>query len=1042
MDVHLHQKVEPGSPAFRPAFRRAKPLGTLSLTAQPPCFLEGIDDLHWVQRRRHAKQPSPGASRRMRPAAPLPALALAILLLLGSRVAPAQDLSFMAHAAWSTEEGLPQASVHAIFQAADGYLWVATEGGAARFDGAVWKSYTHETSPAFTSDDVSSIAEAPAGVLWFGTSDGLVRMAGGAVRHLDEADGLPSPSILSLVAADGGALLVVTTGGLARVDRDGVHRVPGSRPSFTSAERTADGVVWLLGGESCAQYKTGSVVPANLPVLPGGGGSTQGVAAGPNGALWLRSATRAFLVAGGARRGVALPAGAAGARLQTLWVDRNGTAWIGTNHGLFLAGAAAPSNAKPVPALGAESILSLFGDREGNIWIGGENSGVHVLRPRSFRAEPATLGTPLTAVVGTGDGLLWFGTRDEGLGSLRPDGTAAHPSSSLALTSPVILSLAPGNHGDVWAGTPDGLNHIDHGTVHTYTSAEGLPDNFVRSVLVSRDDSVWIGTRYGLAHLAGGAGNTLTHTEGLASDSVGPLLGAGGSDLWIGTAAGLAKRSGGRVQNFPAPGSPHGGVVTALAHDTGDDLWVAMHGDGLSHFAHGVFHPVGLPGLPEEISALAVDPTGHLWLRGKRGLYRASASALRACAQAGGACRATVDRYGVPDGLPSDESAAEGSPSLWGTSAGLLWLATRKGLAVADTLHFPVNIVPPPLVLQRFAVDDVEQPLSGPLLRIGSGHRSFTFEYAALSYTMPSGVRYRYKLEGFDRDWIDAGTRRTAYYTSLPGRRYRFRVIAANNDGLWNPTGADLPFSVQPPLYLRWWFYLLLVLLLSGAVALAFQLRLRRVRGEFALVLNERNRVAREIHDTLAQDFVSVSLQLELVSGLVRGGKLAQATEQIAATRSLVRKGLEAARQSIWDLRANVAGNALPVRLRKAMEDFAGAHPDAQVKVGGAYRPLDRATENEVLRIAGESLSNIDRHAPGARVTVDLRYGPEQLALVVRDDGPGFSPAAALAKPGHYGLRGMQERALALGGRLTIASNPGEGTTVTLTVPLDGGEGS
>lgn len=963
-------------------------------------------------------------------------------LLCESRAQVSQSAPFLAHQSWSTEEGLPQASVHAIYQSSDGYLWIATEGGIARFDGVAWKTYTHESNPAFTSDDVSSIAESPRGVLWFGTSDGLIRMEADSFRRITTGDGLPSSSILSLAADGNGDLLALTTAGLSRLNASGPHTFT-NLPTITSMERTTDGGLWLLTAGSPLRIVHGSVAP--LQPLHTPAGAVVGVASGSAGALWIATAHSVTWTAGAAPEGPSFTQEISAGRVQSLQVDREGTAWIGTNHGLFTRAPQPTARLQPVEALGGESILSLFQDREGNHWIGAEDSGVHVLRPRKFELKKGTAGLNLTAVVQSSDGDLWLGTREAGLHVLHADGTAEHLSDS-ASSSPVILSLAPGTHGDVWVGTPDGLDHIQHGQVKKYTSADGLPDDFIRSVLVSRDGSVWAGTRHGLAHIDHAAITAFTRTEGLASDSIGPLLEStselshahvGGvsadfaPDLWIGTAAGLTYLHNGRAKNFPS-----GAAITALTEDGTGGLLVAVHNMGLARFVNGVFHPVRVRELPQDIRALSVDAVGFLWLRDRRGVYRAPVQALMACAATGSACSLPVSHYGVADGMPSDETLGEGSPLFWQTTSGMLLVCTRKGLAAADPAHLPVNIVPPPVVLQRFSVDDTEEPVHANERQIASGHRSFTFEYAGLSYTMPSRTRYRYKLEGFDRDWIDAGSRRTAYYTSLPGRHYRFHVIAANNDGLWNETGAELRFSIAPPFYLRWWFYLLLFVFLFAAVTLSIQLRLRDARRQFALVLNERNRVAREIHDTLAQDFVSVSLQLEIIAQLLRGNKLPQASEQIQATRSMVRRGLEAARQSIWDLRANVTGNSLPVRLRKAVETFSVNHPDTQVSIGGAYRKLDESLENEVLRIAGEGLSNIDRHAAATEVRAELRYAPDALRLTLRDNGRGFSPDAALAMSGHYGVRGMQERALVLGGRLTITSNPGSGTTVTLDVPL------
>ena len=975
-------------------------------------------------------------------------LVFALFPLLQEHGARAQNTAFLNHQAWSTEEGLPQASVHQILQSRDGYLWLATEGGVARFDAVGFRNYTHENTPVLTSNDVSSLAEAPAGVLWFGTSDGLIRSDGRSMRRFTESDGLPSSSIVSLAAGKGGELFILTTAGVALHDGSGFHTPNAALAEITSMERSADDTVWMFGGPDPLRYDAGALVP--VPEANLAGERVLGVLAGPGGARWMWSSRTILLTLGSLHRVFRAGKDLTASRMQALLVDRNGTAWIGTNRGVFTIAAQPSSSVAKIPALQSDSILSLFQDREANVWIGTEGSGLHALRPRKFQADSASAGERVTTVAESSDGIVWYGTRGDGLRCLRR-GIEEVPVPAAALTSPVILSLAPGIHGDMWAGTPDGLNHVEHGSVHRYTSANGLPDDFIRSLLVSHDGSVWLGTRSGLAHLQGNRITSVTGAQGLASNSVGPLLEgkaiSSGSQaqqqpLWVGTAAGLTLVRDTGPQNFsPRKDGLPGDIVTAIAQDPQGDLWVGVLNAGLSRFMNGRFQTIKAPGLPVEMEGMSIDAAGYLWIRGKRGVYRASLQALKQCAATKETCTGAVAQYGVADGMPSEELTADGTPTMWHTAAGDLWFATRKGLAVARPSYLPVNPVPPPVLMQRFTVDDVEQPLTASPLRIGSGHRSFTFDYAALSYTMPSRVRYRYKLEGFDRDWIDAGARRTAYYTSLPGRRYQFRVIAENNDGVWNDAGADLRFSISPAFYLRWWFYALLFVLLSAAIALAIQIRLRTVRTQFALVLNERNRVAREIHDTLAQDLVSLSLQIELVSQSVRDNRLAQASVQLQEARSFVKKGLEEARQSIWNLRANVTRNSLPTRLSQAVEQFARTHPATRITIGGAYRKLRERTEDEVVRIAQESLSNIERHAAATEVFLDLRYESTTLALTVRDNGRGFRYADLSSMAGHYGVRGMEERAAALGASLTMASNPGEGTTVTLIVPLRPGEG-
>ena len=603
-----------------------------------------------------------------------------------------------------------------------------------------------------------------------------------------------------------------------------------------------------------------------------------------------------------------------------------------------------------------------------------------------------------------------------------------------------MLSLAQGGHGDLWVGTPDGLNHVAaNGQVQkTYTSADGLPDDFIRSLLVDSQGTVWAGTRRGLARLERGRITVLTRSAGLPSDSIGPLLESGPAPrgrLWIGSSGGLARLREGGGMEVTTPVPEGDTIITALGSDGAGGLWVGVHGKGLFRWLTGQFTPVAAPGLPSEITALHTDQQGFLWIRSPQAVYRVQASALKACV-GGRSCSALVDEFGAADGMPSDALAAEGTPQITEVAGGELWFSTRKGIAVTDPAHLPRRDKRPPVVVQRLTVDGVAEPVGEGDLRIGPGHNRYVFDYAALSFRLPSKVRYRYRLDGFDREWVDAGAARSAYYTGLPPGRYRFRVLAANENGLWTDPGAALILRVLPPVYRRWWFYVLVLLLVAALVFATLRLRDRAVQRRFALVLEERNRMAREIHDTLAQDFVSVTLQLDIASGHLRGQRYEQAALQLQSTRTLVKEGLQAARQSIWNLRANAGERSLPTRLSILAARYSFGDRSPKVSIGGAFRKLAPALEDEVLRIAGESLSNAERHAGASEVNVELRYAPDQLLLRVQDNGRGFSPEAGLHAEGHYGVRGMYERAAALGGELRMVSSPGQGTTVSLQVPL------
>ncbi|HZY72152.1 MAG TPA: two-component regulator propeller domain-containing protein, partial [Edaphobacter sp.] len=697
------------------------------------------------------------------------------------------------------------------------------------------------------------------------------------------------------------------------------------------------------------------------------------------------------------------------------------------------------------PALGTSSILSTFEDREGNLWIGTETSGLDILRQQSFHAIPALSDHIVTAIAQASDGAMWIGTNGDGLDRWQ-SGSLRHFSTGSGLLSEVILSLVPGVDGSIWVGTPDGLNHIEGSKITAYTSADGLPDDLIRSLLVDSDGSLWIGTRRGLAHWQNNHFATYTQDNGLKSNLIGVLLQprASGSshDLWIGTLNGLSRLHNGKITTYTTQNSLSGDVITALAEDSHGTLWIGTNGSGLSHYSDGIFTSLHRQDLPQAIDSILESSQGVLWLSSTHGITRVSTANLVSCGVSLD-CNLHAISYGRSDGMPTEEASAIGHPSAWKTTQGSLWFATRKGVAITDPAHLSENRVPPPIVIERFTVDDTEQALPSAELSIPPGRRSFAFQYAGLSFVAPSKVRYRYILEGFDKQWTEAGSRRSAYYTNLPARHYRFRVQAANNDGVWNEAGASLSFYVRPPFYRKLWFLLLAAALLAALAVLLYRLRLRRLHSEFQAVLAERNRMAREIHDTLAQSFVGVSVQLELTARLLAQSQIDAAGQQIDRTREYVREGLAEARRSIWDLRAITAQHTLPTRLTQLAERSTTPSLPIHLEIGGTYRPLPSAFESEILRIAQEALSNVARHAHATSVSIDLRYHANRLTLTITDDGRGFQASDdSLPARGHFGLQGMRERAAQIQAQLTVESSPGKGTTIKLEAPIAAQKGA
>ncbi|MDE3061828.1 MAG: hypothetical protein KGJ51_02100 [Acidobacteriota bacterium] len=934
---------------------------------------------------------------------------LAGAALSGWALEPATPLAEYARQAWVMENGLPQDTVQALTQTRDGFVWIGTEAGLARFDGVAFAVFDKNSNPALPSGDVRCLLETSDGALWVGTSDGLARWQGGTVRTFTTEDGLPGNTILALRVNERGAVLVSTESGTVGIEDSKVV------PAIADAGAGAAAFSARLTDGSRAQATVSTVT------LTQHGKESQ----------WSVRKE--------------LP----GSRVQALFADREGCLWIGTNGGLARIVHGVVQRLAVTDPLAGASILTMMEDREGDVWVGTETSGLHILRDQRFRTISMHEGLSsdaTTTVVEDGKGALWIGTSGGALNVFRRSGVKSGAASVYAvrdvLLSDVILSLAAAPNGDLWVGTPDGLNRIRGSAVDAYTSADGLPDDFIRSLLVDADGSLWIGTRRGLAHWmfpAGGAGRehaaakivTYTQASGLGSDLVGAMARDKAGDLWVATFAGLSRLHGGAITNYTTANGLSSNVVTALLARPSGELFIGTQDHGWNLWdGHSFSAPKGRGLSEKSIHAILDDAGNHLWFATDEGIARCDCTMTAECTH--------WIEFGPADGLRSRETATNSHPSAWRSRDGLLWFATPKGLVEADPAHFAINTEPPLVAIERFAVDDVEQPLGdGAGLRLQAGHVHFEFDYAGLSFVAPQKVRYRYMLEGFDKQWTEAGARRTAYYTNIPPGRYVLRVQAANNDGVWNEQGAALRFELRPHFYQTIWFYLVLAVLLGALVVVLLRLRLMRAEREFRAVLGERSRIAREIHDTLAQGYVGISVQLEVLAELLRQNKSDAAAKQLDTARSQVRDGLADARQSIWALRSQDSGEkTLPVELRRVTEQAGGHGLEANFSIYGAYRALPPGTEREILRVAQEAIHNVKKHAGARNLTVQLEYRQNEIALEVRDDGRGFAAeGGAQSPPGHFGLTGMRERAAAIKGVLDVTSETGGGTTVRLRVP-------
>ena len=984
----------------------------------------------------------------------------------------------------ATTASFPDSEITCLLDAADGSLWVGTGNGLVRWkNGSATSLTTHDGLPG---NLIRGLAQTSDGVIWAWTEAGLARWAGQKFESNAGADSPAADGITSLAADTTGALWVGTNRGATVLRRGRWQPFPAagdpvaSDPKSGAAMRpglvktvaggdvliaTADGV-YLDHAGATTEVLSGAELPVDeISFLDELSDGTVAVASKSSVVLALRrTATErsriAFVVS------KELP----GPRIESIYADHEQSLWIGTNRGLVRVRMSATGPTvqlfPPSDPLASNSILSLLEDHEGDLWVGTETDGLHILRDSRFRFLGTSEGLSsdnITTIVEDAHKTLWVGTRDAGLNRVSATQTTTLTTNN-GLLSNVILSLAAAPDGKVWVGTPDGLNEIQPDQINSYTSADGLPDDFIRSLLAAPDGSLWIGTRRGLTHLDHGHFQTFTQSDGLGSDLVGALARTADGDLWIATLNGLSRLHQGRLSNYTTTDGLSSNVVTALDADPGGTLWIGTQNDGLNTWNGQRFAAMrGNTGgktalLPSAIHAILRDDRGHLWIASDSGVARVDLPPLLECAS-GGTCRldaTSVTSFTTADGLRSRETSSNSHPTACRTNEGQLFFSTPRGVIVVDPLHFPANPPLPPVVIERFAVDD-RDTLSGESARIAAGALRFQFDYAGLSLATPQKVRYRYMLSGFDHTWIDAGTRRSAYYTNIPPGNYRFCVQSAFGDNAFPQSSggcevtlqsatavghngvsqASLSFQLQPHYYQTVWFWSLVILVVIVLIFVLYKRRVSRVEREFGAVMAERSRIAREIHDTLAQGYVGISLQLEILGELLRLNRTDTAQKHLTMTQNLVREGLDDARQSIWALRSQDAGEqTLPIRLRRLVEQASDARLAASLAVHGAYRPLAADTEKEILRIAQEAIHNVRKHSEASEMRVALDYDQFGLTLTIADNGVGFAAAATVTSPsGHYGLTGMRERAALIDGEIEISSSTGEGTTVHLRVP-------
>ena len=953
---------------------------------------------------------------------------------------------------WTTVNGLPQNSVNAIAQTPDGYIWVGTFGGLARFDAQRFNTVERVDSTGRHVDRITCLAVAPDSALWIGTEDGLLRYYHGQFRQFTTADGLPHKSVSALHFERTGTLWVGTSyGGAARYDGtrfttiQELNGVPFSLVHSFVEDR--GGTVWVNTRRAFLPA-VAPVRPFRLPPEVSGPSFDLFLLEDREGGRWFRLEGRTGLGMGRVRSGGRLEIFRVGFGPETmLEQDQSGAFWLG---GLFDGLVEfRPDAPDPMRKLSSYGIHTLLRARDGTVWAGTSRDGLLRVKRNLFTTYRESNGLPneaVTAVMETRDGSLWTGSNCGGVSVLDRHRTTLHTHLSARLgtpgADPCIASLAQDSSGVVWVGMwGGGLKRIENNHVELGNGQLVLGDGRMMALFTSRDGTLWVGTdAEGVAQIRGRRVVRVYNTaDGLASNSIRYITQTADGAIWVGTLGGLSRLGrGGRFTSYTARAGLSSEHVRSIHEDGDGTLWIGTYGGGLNRLRDGHFVSITqADGLADNIvSSIIDDGRGNFWMSGNLGIYRVAKDQLNQFAN-GKLRRVHSVLYGVGDGLVNPETNGGFQPSAWKDHTGRLWFATIHGLASVNPAEAIDTTGPPAVSIDEITVDGEGYPL-GQALRIGPGRPNVEFHYSAVNLSSPDNMTFRYRLDGLDQEWVEAGTRRVAYYSRLPAGRYRFSVTAANREGVWNPTGAVTEIAVLAPLYLRSWFITSLVMLGALAIWLAYE---AKVRTRIAAIRDERTRLAREIHDSLLQGFIGIALELDAASA-----RLALPPEKqplLDRVLLLIDRTLTQARQAVWDIRPTSAEATLVDVIgdcEAACERIlGGTSTEYHVLSEGRARRISVARRTECMRIVEEALTNVRKHADAKRVDVVWRFGWRRLRVSVRDDGRGFDHDRDGNRSGHWGLLGMRERASRVGARLVIEGRPGDGALVIVDVPCDVG---
>jgi ligand-binding sensor domain-containing protein/signal transduction histidine kinase len=959
---------------------------------------------------------------------------------------------------WTTDNGLPQNSVAAILQGRDGFLWFTTTDGLVRYDGVRFTVFNAGNRSDLKTSRLSQLFEDRDGILWIVAEDGtLISYKDGHFRTYTTEDGLPHNRIATMRADDESNVLVETFEGIAvwKGERFVTQGEAGKRQYSGFDAHRESGIVWYYKPNGLYRVDHGRRTTEITIEGVSSFADIKHLYEDREGTLWV-GITNGILVRykNGKLTYYTKKDGLPGTRINAIRADNKGNLWIGlTEAGLFRFKDEHFTHYSIANELANRSVLTVYEDREKNVWVGMEGG---LVRVRDNIITAYSVADGLSAdntypICRDREGNIWIGAW-KGLTRYK-DGVFTQCAREYGVWDHLLTALATDSDGALWMGSlGGGVTRYKDGKSVNYTVKDGLPINAVRAILQDRQGFMWFGTLEGLARYKDGNFAVYTVKEGLVDNNVNVIFEDSKGDLWFGTRKGLCRYSNGQFHTYPQEESVSSHLIRTIYEDKEGVMWIGTYDSGLTRLKDGKFTNYSAKeGLFNNgVFQILEDARENFWISCNLGIYRVSKKELNDYAE-GLSKTITSIPYGKRDGMLNSECNGGTQPAGIRNLDGKLWFPTQGGVVVVDPEAVPVSTQPPPLRIEEFLLNN--EPVEfRETVEVPPGIENFEIHYTGLSFIMSDRIRFKYKLEGLNTDWVDAGTRRVAYYSHIPPGDYTFRVIAANRDGVWNMEGVTVAIRIIPPFWKTWWFISIVLAGLAGVVWVGFKFRIqqlekaRRAQETFSQQLissqeNERQRIAAELHDGLGQHLLIIKNSALL--GLGALGQQELGKEQLNDISATASQAIDEVREISYNLRPYQLDD---LGLTKAIEFIiAKVAGSSEIQFDSELDRIDDLfspeAEINIYRIVQESLNNIVKHSRASRAKIIITRTSHQTDIMIQDNGRGFNTEKIV---GHengsgFGLKGISERARMLGAKYVVQSVNGQGTIVSLSLETPDG---